>query len=173
MAFRGPRAARAIAACALLSALPGGARGAGVDPAAPCPATGDTVMVITRKRELWLCHDGAPRGRFSVALGRGGIDKHLAGDARTPLGTYVLGLPRPSEQFKTFIPIGYPTAQQAAEGYTGTAVGIHGPPRGQYASARWTAAFDWTMGCIATADDDDLQAIAEFVRERQPPVVIW
>jgi hypothetical protein len=138
----------------------------------PCPEPGDMVAVITTKRELWLCRDGALWARFQVALGQGGLDKRRKGDRRTPLGTYALRSPRPSGRFGVFIPIGYPTAEQAAQGLTGGTLGIHGPPRGKAEPEYPTTAFDWTLGCVATGTDADIEVIADFVRQRQPVVVI-
>jgi hypothetical protein len=141
-------------------------------PPSPCPDQGDAVTVIARKRELWLCRDGAAVARFQVAMGRGGFDKRRRGDGRTPLGTYALGSPRRSAQYGLFIPIGYPTPDQAAQGFTGRALGIHGPPRGLSEPEYPTTVFDWTQGCIATGTDADIASIADFVRERQPTLVI-
>ena len=155
----------------LASAAPG-TPAASLAPAAWCPETGDVVTVITRKRELWLCRDGAVAARFEVALGQGGLDKRKKGDRRTPLGTYALGTPRPSGKFGLFIPIVYPTAEQAAQGQTGGDVGIHGPPRKLPEPAYPSTAYDWTLGCVATGTDSEIQAIADFVRERQPVLVI-
>jgi len=138
----------------------------------PCPEPGDVVAVLTTKRELWLCRDGALWARFQVALGQGGVDKRQKGDRRTPLGTYALRDPRPSGRFGVFIPIGYPTPEQAAQGLTGGTLGIHGPPRGRAEPDYPTTAFDWTLGCVATGTDSDIEVIADFVRERQPLIVI-
>lgn len=138
----------------------------------PCPEKGDVVTVIARKRQLWLCQEGAPLAKFQVAMGRGGVDKRRRGDGRTPLGTYTLGSPRPSALYGVFIPIDYPTRDQAASGFTGSAVGIHGPPRGQSEPDYPTTAVDWTQGCIATGLDEDMDVIAEFVRLRQPVLVV-
>ncbi len=138
----------------------------------PCTPAGDIIAVIIRKRELWLCHDGAAKARFQVAIGRGGIDKHTQGDGKTPLGTYALGSPRTSPEYGVFIPIDYPTPDQAAQGFTGSAVGIHGPPRGLTEPEYPTTVFDWTEGCIATGTDADIDAIASFVREWHPSVDI-
>ncbi len=140
--------------------------------ASPCPRAGHAIVVLTGERVLWLCTSGAPAARFAVALGRSGIGKHRRGDGRTPLGTYALGVPRPSVQFGTFIPISYPTPAQAAHGFTGGAVGIHGPPRGMDAPVYPVTEVDWTLGCIATGTDEEVGAIAAFVRARQPRVVI-
>lgn len=109
---------------------------------------------------------------FHVALGRGGTDKRRKGDGRTPLGTYALGAPRTSIQFGVFIPMDYPTPEQAARGFTGGELGIHGPPRGLTEPEYPTTGVDWTQGCIATGVDADIEVIAEFVRTRRPLIVI-
>ncbi len=137
-----------------------------------CTERGAVVTVIVRKRELWLCEDGMAVRTFHVALGRGGIDKHRKGDGRTPVGSYALGLPRPSSQYGVFIPIVYPTADQAAQGFTGSEVGIHGPPRGLTEPEYPTTAVDWTQGCIATGIDADIELIADFVRAHQPSSIV-
>jgi murein L,D-transpeptidase YafK len=162
------RAAQAIAILVVATAV---RASADVAPS-PCPEKGDVVTVIARKRQLWLCQEGAPLAKFQVAIGRGGVDKRRRGDGRTPLGTYTLGSPRPSNLYGVFIPIDYPTPDQAASGFTGSAVGIHGPPRGQSEPDYPTTAVDWTQGCIATGLDEDIDVIAEFVRLRQPVLVI-
>jgi murein L,D-transpeptidase YafK len=141
-------------------------------PAALCPGAGEVIAVLTRKRELWLCIDGAPAARFEVALGQGGLDKRQKGDRRTPLGTYELGTPRLSGRYGIFIPIVYPTREQAAQGLTGGDVGIHGPPRKLPEPEYPTTAFDWTLGCVATGTDVDIELIATFVRERKPMLVV-
>lgn len=137
-----------------------------------CPDTGSVVAVSARKRELWLCDEGFPLAKFRVALGRGGVDKHREGDGRTPLGTYALGSPRASIQYGVFIPIEYPTREQAAQGFTGGSVGIHGPPRGLEDVQYYVTSLDWTRGCIATGLDSDIALIADFVRAYQPTLVI-
>jgi hypothetical protein len=135
----------------------------------PCPPRGAVIAVDTGAHDLWLCNDGTAEARFTIALGRGGLDKRRQGDERTPLGTYAVGEPRPSAQWGTFIPIRYPTPEQAARGYSGNAIGIHGPPRGL--KYRFIG-LDWTAGCVATGTDAEVEAIAEWVRERRPIVVI-
>ncbi len=159
-----------VAGLALLGAR---ASAAAIAPGeSPCPRSGDAIVVLVDERALWLCTDGLPAGRFAVALGRSGAGKRRRGDGRTPLGTYALGAPRPSAKFGTFIPISYPTPTQAARGFTGGAVGIHGPPRGIDAPAYPVTEIDWTLGCIATGTDEEVGTIAEFVRAHRARVVI-
>ncbi len=139
---------------------------------ARCPAAGIAVAIFVRKRELWLCVDGEPTARYLVALGQQGAGKSRKGDNRTPLGTYTLGEPRPSARFGTFIPIAYPTPEQKAMGLTGSDLGIHGPPRKLPEPDYPSTAYDWTEGCVATGTDAEIQAVAAFVREHRPEVVI-
>lgn len=140
--------------------------------ALPCPEEGDVVTVIAQKHELWLCQQGLPVGRFRVALGRGGVDKRREGDLRTPVGTYALGIPRPSVRFGVFIPIDYPTVEQVSQGFTGSEIGIHGPPRGVAEPDYPITYVDWTRGCIATARDAEIEFIADFVRTYEPMLVV-
>jgi len=132
-------------------------------PAAPCPPSGTVVAVHSADHRLRLCRAGRVEGSFRVALGRGGLDKRREGDGRTPVGPYTLGAPRMSERFHRFVPVGYPTEAQQAEGRTGSAIGVHGPD----ARFRWlggaTAWVDWTNGCIAVGTRGEIDAIAEWV----------
>jgi hypothetical protein len=164
----------AAAALALLASPDPATRSESPSPAAtqepaPCPRRGAVIAVDTGTRDLWLCSEGTPEARYTVALGRGGVGKRRQGDERTPLGKYPVGEPRPSSLYGVFIPIGYPTPDQAARGWTGSNVGIHGPPRG--VKYRFVG-LDWTAGCVATGTDAEAEEIAEWVRERRPVVVI-
>lgn len=139
----------------------------------PCASDdGHLVVVETRAHTLWLCSERRAVASMKVALGRGGVDKAREGDGRTPLGAYSLGTPRSSSRFGTFVPIGYPTAEQRARGLTGKDVGIHGPER----RAAWLGSLstwiDWTAGCVATGTDDEIAVVDAFVRERSPRVVL-
>jgi murein L,D-transpeptidase YafK len=159
---------RLLAALALL-ALAGGAAAASLarrfaGSADPCATSKSAVVVLTASRTLWLCERGQAAARFRVSLGQGGVDKRREGDERTPLGTYTLGAPRPSAGWGTFIPIGYPTAAQRERGYTGSAVGIHGPARGLRWAGAANAWIDWTGGCIGMASDEELARVAAVAR---------
>ena len=54
-------------------------------------------------------------------------------------------------------------------GFTGGAIGIHGPPRGYgtLAQLAMLVARDWTAGCIAVATDEDIDTVAAWVRARE------
>jgi murein L,D-transpeptidase YafK len=114
---------------------------------------------------MHLCAGGTIDRTFPVALGMRGVGKQRQGDARTPLGHYGLGPPRRSQNFHIFVPVQYPTPAQARMGFTGSAIGIHGPPRGwSLTELAALVARDWTIGCIAVATDDDIEAVAAWIR---------
>jgi murein L,D-transpeptidase YafK len=160
---------------AALLLLPSSSSFSASAPPAPSPAvarpceSGETgVVVDTRAHQMHLCKAGQIDRTFAVALGSRGVGKQKQGDARTPLGRYGLGPPRASKDFHIFVPVGYPTAEQARMGFTGSAIGIHGPPRGYgtLAQLAMLVAQDWTAGCIAVATDDDIEAVAAWIREQ-------
>ena len=134
-----------------------------------CRDAETAVVVVTRVRQMYLCNDGQIERAFTVALGSGGVGKQRQGDGRTPLGRYGLGSPRASHGFHIFVPVQYPTPAQARMGFTGSAIGIHGPPRGwtNLAQLASLVAQDWTAGCIAVTTDADIEAVAAWVRKRQ------
>jgi hypothetical protein len=142
-------------------------------PSGTCDAGETGVVVDTTAHRLHLCERGAVKARFAVALGMNGVDKRRTGDNRTPLGIYPLGTPRASASFHRFVPVAYPTPAQARAGLTGSAIGIHGPPRGLDGIARLQAlvATDWTAGCIAVATDDDIEAIVRWLDTRNVRIV--
>jgi len=133
-----------------------------------CRDAETAVVVVTRVRQMYLCNDGKIDRTFTVALGSGGVGKQRQGDGRTPLGRYGLGSPRASHGFHIFVPVQYPTPAQARMGFTGSAIGIHGPPHG------WTIAQlaslvlqDWTAGCIAVETEEDIEVVAAWIRTHE------
>jgi murein L,D-transpeptidase YafK len=136
-----------------------------------CPEREIAIVVDTGAHELVLCEAGRAAATFSVAIGRGGTGKRVEGDNKTPLGDYALGEPRASEKFDVFVPVEYPTKKQAQEGYTGGAIGIHGPSRGGKMLGRFNGWVDWTRGCIAVASDDEIERLADWVRRNKPALV--
>jgi L,D-peptidoglycan transpeptidase YkuD (ErfK/YbiS/YcfS/YnhG family) len=136
--------------------------------ASPCRDVGVAVVVDTARNSLSACHQGRQVEEFRIALGSGCTGKKRQGDAKVPLGEYPLGPPRGSSRFHTFIPIGYPTPAQRRNGYTGSAVGVHGPARGWTAlPSRVNTATDWTLGCIAVGSDEEIARLARWVRRHR------
>jgi len=132
---------------------------------ARCPVEGALVQVDTAARVLSLCRDGHEDASFRVALGSGGVDKRAEGDSRTPRGRYALGPARASEGFYLFLEVGYPTGEQMKHGFTGSAIGVHGPPRGFAWLGHATVWPDWTLGCIALGTRAEVERVARWVRE--------
>lgn len=128
-----------------------------------CPLS-NGINVHTTTRILSICKNGAVIRTFKTALGFNGVGKKKAGDNKTPIGLYGLAYPRKSNQFKVFIPILYPTAQQLAAGYTGRDVGIHGPTQ----SVSWLS---WvnklpfsTRGCVAVGKNEHIEYVANWIK---------
>jgi murein L,D-transpeptidase YafK len=139
---------------------------AGLVEAGPPPCVADPaphVLVRARDHRLWLCDQGRPARSYGVRLAKNGAGKASAGDGKIPLGAYPLGAPRPSKKYGTFIPIGYPTREQAARGLSGGSVGIHGPDRRVRWLGRLVNVFDTTDGCIGVATDGEMKEIAAWL----------
>ncbi len=85
------------------------------------------MVVDTSAHALRLCEKGVLVKQFPVALGRSGTGKTKEGDNKTPLGLYAIGTSKPSARFGVFIPLGYPTKEQAAAGLTGQTLGFMDP----------------------------------------------
>jgi murein L,D-transpeptidase YafK len=161
----------------------------------PLPAPGPCrriALIEVHKHERQLvahCDDGTTR-EFRIALGRDPVGaKQASGDHRTPEGLYRVAGPARRSRFHLFLPIDYPSAEDAdaardrgrlsprdharilrahGEGRLpphdtplGGQLGFHG--EGQ----RWrgdSAVLDWTYGCIALRDED-----IQFLADRAPP----
>jgi murein L,D-transpeptidase YafK len=131
-------------------------------PPAPCSDKGTALFVDATERVLWLCESGEAIEAIPVALGRGGLDKRVEGDAKVPLGEYPLGSPVPSKAYHLFIPVGYPTPGQSRQGFTGGAIGVHGPKRAY--GGPISTGIDWTLGCIAVGTDEEIARVADWLK---------
>lgn len=140
------------------------ARGSASAPLDCSEAREPTILVDTGAHRLALCEAKRVVESYSIRIGSKGVGKRSEGDSKTPLGTYPLDEPRLSAKYGTFIPVGYPTAAQRREGYTGGAVGVHGPDRRIRWAGGWVNAFDTTDGCIGIATDAEMARIAAWVR---------
>ncbi|MCC7385837.1 MAG: L,D-transpeptidase [Deltaproteobacteria bacterium] len=139
----------------------------------PCDQRPKGVIVDVDARRLYLCLGGAVDAAYPVNLGRGGIGKRRQGDRKTPLGRYRLLSPRASASgFTWFVPIAYPTPEQRRAGYTGGAIGIHGPPD-WLPTQVVNLAFNtpWTDGCIMVRSKEEIEAIRAWLLEHDPPTI--
>jgi hypothetical protein len=133
-------------------------------PENPCAGRGTSLFLRASAHRLWLCREGAVDADYEVALGAGGLDKRAQRDKKTPLGSYGVGKPRPSARYRSFIPIGYPTPAQRRAGYTGSDIGIHGPDP----MFSWEGTVDWTNGCIALKQSEDIDALVVWTKHWRP-----
>ncbi|MES2964812.1 MAG: L,D-transpeptidase family protein [Bdellovibrionota bacterium] len=130
----------------------------------PCLGRGTSLVALSKFHLLYVCENEVAVDNYDIAIGSQGTGKTVEGDRKTPIGVYSLGTPRKSDLFGFFIPIGYPTRAQAARGFTGEAVGIHGPVRDFRCVGFLNVVFDWTAGCVAVADDGYVARIAKWVK---------
>ena len=125
-----------------------------------------------------LAADGAEVASYSVAIGPGGLGpKRQEGDMTTPVGHYHVAMRQPS-QYKIFMLLDYPTAEDfkrfnaskakgelPANARIGGAIGIHGPPVSVPGPLKGAMKLtDWTAGCIAV-DDDEISEVAKLVKD--------
>ena len=107
-----------------------------------------------------------------TSIGTNGLYKEKEGDRKNPVGNYWLGLPRVSERFGIFIPVGYPNAADVKAGRTGSAIGIHGPLRyGIFASpcaVESSLSRNWTAGCTATGRDTQVINLSKWMVKNWP-----
>jgi L,D-peptidoglycan transpeptidase YkuD (ErfK/YbiS/YcfS/YnhG family) len=156
---------------ALAAALVGRTQTPPTGAAQKCAAPDARIVVDLAKHTLALCDKEKLVDAFDVRLGRGGTGKTREGDGKTPVGTYSLGEPRPSNRYGIFIPIGFPTDEQKKNGYTGSAVGVHGPLRWVKWLGRLVNTFDSSDGCVGIARDSEIETIASWVRAASVSII--
>ena len=132
-----------------------------------CSGKGKSLYVNANLKKLHVCMQGKTIESFDVSMGSGGLGKSKKGDRKTPLGIYGLGEPRKSrKKFYKFMHVQYPTRSQRADGYTGSDVGVHGPPvRGN--SFKSKNKRNWGAGCIVLGTDEDTDKVASYVAENR------
>jgi murein L,D-transpeptidase YafK len=130
---------------------------------APCSDDSVHLFVDTAAHRLALCRAKTAEHTYDIRLGKVGLGKTREGDGKVPLGTYALAKPRASHEFGTFIAIAYPTKEQRALGYTGSAVGVHGPHFALKWLGRLVNALDTTEGCVGLATDEEMAEISAWM----------
>ncbi|MCP4976589.1 MAG: L,D-transpeptidase family protein [Maribacter sp.] len=137
-----------------------------------CSSKGTSILVLLVQGKLLLCKNGKNIDTYSVAIGSKGYGKKEEGDNKTPVGLYPLESPRKSKSgYHKIIPIGYPTEKQKAEGYTGSAVGIHGPKKGFRWLGGLNAMVNWTQGCVAVSTTNKIDEISSWVESEKVKIV--
>ncbi len=152
----------------------------------------ERLEVDKSERTLWAYCEGGGVVRLAAAFGREPSGhKRTSGDLRTPEGRYRISGPAETSRFHAFVPIDYPSVEDAnaaladgridaadhariveahAKGESppsntplGGEIGLHGE------GERWAGDskhLDWTLGCVALTDSD-----LDFLIERIEPGV--
>lgn len=114
------------------------------------------------------CMGEKPEFAMKVSIGTQGLGKTREGNRKSPVGSYWLGYPRTSLQFGIFIPVGYPNMDNISKGYTGSAIGLHGPMRFMTCLPQKSLEKNWTAGCLAVARDSQIIEISEWILKNWP-----
>lgn len=127
-----------------------------------------TILYSPKAQALIACLKNQVDWTAKAAIGSKGLGKRKEGDRKTPVGVYWLGYPRSSPLYGIFIPVGYPNKVEIRLGYTGSAIGIHGPIRPFTCLPHKALEKNWTAGCLAVARDEQILNIANWLLENWP-----
>ena len=121
----------------------------------------DHIEYDSEHNQLSICVKNKPIQSFNASHGSKGMGKKKKGDRKTPVGLYTIQKPRKSSSaWRTFIYIDYPTKTQKKKGFTGSAVGLHGPYKFfPYLNDR----VNFGAGCIIVSKNSDIDAIEKHV----------
>jgi hypothetical protein len=137
-----------------------------------CVGRDNEIVWFHTTQGLYFCESGRITRAMKTSIGSNGLGKKKEGDRKTPVGSYWLGLPRASEKYGIFIPVGYPNAADVKAKRTGGDVGIHGPLRYSIffsaCSVESSISRNWTAGCISVARDTQIAEIADWVIDHWP-----
>ena len=137
-------------------------------PANICRGRSQVIVYSPSLKGIVGCRNEAPEFAMKVSVGSNGLGKTREGNRKSPLGTYWLGYPRKSLQFGIFIPVGYPNMANISKGYTGSAIGLHGPMRFMTCLPKKSLEKNWTAGCLAVGRDSQIIEISEWILKNWP-----
>lgn len=132
----------------------------------------DKVIVVKSKRILMLLRDGEILKAYRIALGKKPEGKKvMAGDKRTPEGSYTL-FKNSNSRFHLSLRISYPNdsdIENAARlGVSpGGDIMIHGLPEELAEFGKFHRYYDWTDGCIAVTNSE-IEEIYQMVEDGTP-----
>lgn len=133
------------------------------------------VVVDTKRARLYVYANDAGKPRFVadyyISHGKGGTDKKVEGDNKTPLGVYqvtsfIAQAKLPDLYGSGAFPINYPNEWDRRLGRTGHGIWLHGTPSDTYARPPLSS-----EGCVTLANQDFLQ-LSNFVEPGLTPVII-
>jgi murein L,D-transpeptidase YafK len=119
----------------------------------------DKILVLKSARKLELLKNGVVLKAYPIALGGHPLGpKNVAGDHKTPEGSYTIDGRQPHSHYHLALHVSYPNAADrvraaAADRDPGGDIEIHGLP-GWYEGPLDPVRFDkdWTNGCVSVGD---------------------
>lgn len=111
------------------------------------------LIVMKKKRKLYLMHDDKVLRKYRIGLGFAPYGhKQFQGDGKTPEGSYFISYKNPNSGFHLSLKISYPNAADTAYATSqgkkpGGDIFIHGQENGKLRKRG-----DWTAGCISVTN---------------------
>jgi murein L,D-transpeptidase YafK len=139
------------------------------------PTAKNAILVDTNSYRLYVfaSEDGSVRRLFDfyVSIGKGGDEKRLEGDEKTPLGLYRVASYLPGESLPDMygfgaFPIDYPNEWDRLQGRTGGGIWIHGTESDRYSRPPLSS-----LGCVTLSNEDFLR-LRDAVEVGATPVVL-
>ena len=108
---------------------------------------------------------------FYVSIGKGGGEKQVEGDDKTPVGIYLVDAYLPGTRLPDLygvgaFPINYPNAWDRLKGRTGSGIWIHGTEAANYSRPPLSS-----RGCV-TLSNEDFRLLQEQVEVWRTPVIV-
>jgi len=135
------------------------------------------VRVEKSERKMFLEANGQILKSYDISLGdEPEGHKTQEGDERTPEGHYMLNWRNPQSSYYLSIHISYPNNQDKAQATSrgvspGGDIFIHGLPNGMGALGKMFKGHDWTDGCIAVNDNNQMKEIWDLVPNGTPIII--
>jgi murein L,D-transpeptidase YafK len=111
------------------------------------------LIVMKKKRKLYLMHDDKVLRKYRIGLGFAPYGhKQFQGDGKTPEGSYFISYKNPNSGFHLSLKISYPNAADTAYATSqgkkpGGDIFIHGQENGKLRKRG-----DWTAGCLSVTN---------------------
>ena len=132
-------------------------------------------LVELTKSRLYVVknNNGVPEiiADFYVSIGKGGFNKVISGDNKTPVGIYKITSHLIDEDLPELYgngayPINYPNIWDKINNKTGYGIWIHGVPRDVYSRPPLTS-----EGCVVTSNHT-LKKLSKYISTKNTPVIL-
>ncbi|MEL0101863.1 MAG: L,D-transpeptidase [Gammaproteobacteria bacterium] len=132
-------------------------------------------LIELTKSRLYVVknNNGVPEviADFYVSIGKGGFNKVISGDNKTPVGIYKITSHLIDEDLPELYgngayPINYPNVWDKKNNKTGYGIWIHGVPRDVYSRPPLTS-----EGCVVTSNHT-LKKLSKYISIRNTPVIL-